>query len=361
MALYPGEEQETRVAHTSLQEVVCEVFQACGMSQIDAELLADTLVTADLRGIHSHGVLRVPDYVTKLTSDGVNATGRPKIVKESRTALVVDGDNSMGQIGSAFAMRQAIERAQTFGMSFAAVRGSNHCGAVSYYTSLALPHDMIGIAATNALPTMAPWGGIDKILGINPLSMAIPAYHEHPIVFDAAFSYSSHGKIRVFEQKGLSIPENWAFDTRGHATTNPAKAIPGLLQPIGEYKGTGLALITGILSTLLSEASYGTELGNMADGPDPGQDGHFYFALDISAFVEPQRFKERVDGIIGEIHASALAPNHERIYYPGEMEALTEVRYRKTGIPLNAVTLINIAEAAERLGVDPDLIPWDNP
>ena len=360
MALYPGEDQETKVSHTVLQNVVREVFKACGMSREDADLLTDTLVTADLRGIHSHGVLRVPDYAKKLLEDGVNPRGKPRIVKETGAALVVDGDNSMGQIGSAFAMGQAIERARAHGISFVAVQGSNHCGAMSYYTTLALAHDMIGIAATNALPTMAPWGGIDKILGINPLSMAIPANHEHPIVFDAAFSYSSHGKIRVFEQKGLSIPENWAFDAEGHATTDPSKAIPGLLQPIGEYKGTGLALITGILSTLLSEASYGTKLGNLVDGPRPGKDGHFYIAVNISAFVEPQRFKERVDGIIGEIHSSALAPNQDRIYYPGEMEALTEDQYRSEGIPLNSVTLTNIAEVAERLDVDPDLIPWDN-
>ncbi len=359
MALYPGEEREARVSHIFLHKAVSEVFGACGMNTDDAHLLADTLVTADLRGIHSHGVIRVPDYVKKLQEEGVDPRGKPLIAKDSGVALVIDGGNSMGQIGSTFAMKQAIERAQTHNLALAAVRGSNHCGAMSYYTVIALPHDMIGIAATNALPTMAPWGGIDKILGINPLSVAIPASREHPIVFDAAFSYSSHGKIRVYNQKGLSIPDTWAFDSKGHPTTDPAEAIPGLLQPIGGYKGTGLALLTGILSSLLSGASYGTELGNMVDGPKPGQDGHFYLALKISAFIEPQSFKERVDKIIAEIHASALAPGHDRVYYPGEMEALIEDRYRQEGIPLNTVTLKDIAETAKHLGVDPALLEWE--
>ena len=357
--MYPIGDGETRVSHTSLRKAVGAIFRACGMSGEDADLLTDTLVKADLRGIHSHGVLRVPDYVKKLREEGVDPKGRPKIVEESGSALVVDGGNSMGQIGSVFAMRQAINKAESRSLAFAAVRGSNHCGAMSYYTMLAVEHDMIGIAATNALPTMAPWGGIDKILGINPLSLSIPAYRQSPIVFDAAFSYSSHGKIRVFEQKKEAIPETWAFDSRGSPTTDPAEAVVGLLQPIGEHKGTGLALIMGILSSLLSGASYGTEMGNMADGPNPGQDGHFYLALKISAFQDPREFKERVDKIINEWHRSEVAPGHERVYYPGEREALTEIRYRDDGIPLNHVTLRDIVDTVERLGLAQSLISWN--
>jgi len=186
---------------------------------------------------------------------------------------------------------------------------------------LALPEDMIGIAATNALPTMAPWGGVDKILGINPLAVAIPAGEEDPIVLDAAFSGSSHGKIRVYQQKGEHIPPDWAFDADGHPTTDPAAAINGLLQPIGGYKGTGLALVMGVLSTLLSGASYGTELGNMVDGPQAGNDGHFYLAIKVSAFVDLPEFKGRVDTIVRQIRNGRKAFNASRIYAPGELEA----------------------------------------
>ena len=352
MAGYPEVEGEKRVSPKALERVVARVFERCGMSSRDARLLADTLVVADLRGCHSHGVLRVPDYVHKLTKAGVNPRGVPRMVRDQGAALVIDGGNSMGQIGCGFAMRRAIERAREVNVATAAVRGSNHCGAMAYFAMLALKDDMIGVATTNALPTMAPWGGADKIIGINPLAVAIPAMTESPIVFDAAFSGSSHGKIRVFAQKGLAIPEDWAFDRDGRPTTDATAALDGLLQPIGGYKGTALAMIMGMLSSLLSGASYGTELGNMEDGPRPGEDGQFCLALNIAGFEEPARFKARVDRIIREIRDSRRAPDVGRLYSPGEIEAESELRCRREGIPLNAETLKGIRDVAETLGVD---------
>ena len=357
MHAYPGTDAEQHVPAETLLRTCREIFRACHMGREDASLLAETLVIADLRGVHSHGVLRVPDYVAKLLNEGVNPQGQPRIVSDRAGALVVDGGNSMGQIGSAFAMRAAIAKAQEKAVGLAAVRGSNHCGAMAYYAMMALAKDMIGIAATNALPTMAPWGGIDKILGINPVAIAVPAELEPPIVFDAAFSASSHGKIRVYHQKGYPIPEGWAFDAAGRPTTDAGAALDGLLQPIGGYKGTGLAVIMGVLSTLLAGASFGTDLGNMVDGPRAGADGHFFFALNVSAFVEPAVFKKRVDVVVRQIRTSRPAPGVDRVYSPGEMEAETERRYRKEGIPLNAETLRGIRAMAARVGVTDREIP----
>lgn len=352
MAGYPGSENERKFPKAQLDSLVTAIFERCGMSPADAALLSDTLVTADLRGCHSHGVLRVPEYVKKLTGGGVDPKGRPRVVSERAAALVVDGGNSMGQIGATFAMRNVIEKAADTGVAFAAVRGSNHCGAMAYYAMLALERDMIGLSATNALPTMAPWGGTGKILGINPLAVAIPAADETPIVLDAAFSGSSHGKIRVYHQKGLAIPDGWAFNTRGEPTNDAAAAIEGLLQPIGGYKGAGLAMVFGILSAVLSEASYGTVLGNMVEGARPGHDGHFMMALNIEAFTSVGRFKAEIDRIIRQIHGSALAPGCDRIYSPGELEAENAARYSIEGIPLNAATVTALAEAARSLGVE---------
>jgi LDH2 family malate/lactate/ureidoglycolate dehydrogenase len=258
----------------------------------------------------------------------------------------------MGQIGGTFAMRQAIERARTTGVAVAVVRGSNHCGAMDYYAMLALPQAMIGLAATSALPTMAPWGGVDKVLGINPLAVAIPAGEEPPVVLDIAFSASSHGKIRIYDQKGLPIPAGWATDAQGRPTTDARAALDGLLLPIGGYKGTGLALVTGLLATLLSGASFGTELGNMVDGPSPGADGHFFMAIQIGAFADVARFKERLDSIICRLRSSRRAPGAARIYLPGEREAEAERSYGEQGIPLNEETLAGLVATAQRLGVD---------
>ena len=338
---------------------VCEgCFRACGMSDDDAHLLADTLVTADLGGTHSHGVMRVREYVKKLTVDGVDPRGRPVIVKDSGACIVVDGSNSMGQIGAHFAMSEVIERADKQGIAAAGVRGSNHCGAMGYYALQAARHDMIGLATTNSLPTMAPWGGAERILGINPLGVAIPAKHAHPIVFDAAFSGSSHGKIRIHQQKGLLLPEDWALDSQGRPTTDPAEAMNGLLMPIGGHKGTALALVMGIMSSMLSGSAYGTELGNMEDGPNAGEDGHFMAAIKVSAFEDADRFKERIDKAIDEIHNCRLAEGFDRTYAPGEKEFLSREACERDGIPLNPETLSDIAAAASEVDVDVTSYGW---
>ena len=352
MPVYPQGDDDQLVQSGELSGLVTAIFAACGMSADDARLLTDSLVMADARGCHSHGVLRVPEYVKKLREHGVDPRAEPRVIKDRAAALVVDGNNAMGQVACEFAIRQAITRARQTAVAIAAVRGSNHCGALAYFAMRPLDDDMIGIAATNALPTMAPWGGRERIVGINPLSVAIPAGQEHPLVFDAAFSASSHGKIRVYDQKGLAIPDGWAFDKDGLPTNDAAAAIEGLLQPIGGYKGVGLAIIMGVLSSVLSGAAYGTELGDMVAGPQPGKDGHFLTAIDVSSFEAIDRFKQRIDGVVRQIRESTPTAPDQAIHAPGGLEAETERRYLRQGIPLNQLTLSGLLESADDCGVD---------
>jgi LDH2 family malate/lactate/ureidoglycolate dehydrogenase len=352
VALYPGQEREKRISFKVLKTAVANVFEACGMRAEDAELLADSLVVADLRGIHSHGVLRVPDYVKKLTKEGVDPKGEPSIVSDYGAATVIDGGNTMGQIGAAFAMRHVIERARMTHVATAAVRGSNHCGAMDYFARMALAHDMIGLFTTNALPTMAAWGGKDKIVGINPLGLALPGNEQGSFVLDFSFGQTAHGKIRVYAQKGEPIPQGWAFDAEGRPTTDAVAALQGLIQPVGGHKGVGLGMAMGMLSTLLSGAAYGTELGNMVDGPQAGRDGHFCMAINIAGFTPVAEFKNRVDKILSEMRTSARADGIERLYTPGEIEAELEAAYRRDGIPLNNETLKGIVDCAGELAAD---------
>ena len=349
---------EIRVDAGELLELVTAVFERCGMSNADAALLADSLVDADLGGTHSHGVLRVPGYVEKLTTQGVNPTAKPEVVREGPSFVIVDGRNSMGQIGTALAMRKVIGKASQTGIAAGAIRGSNHCGAMAYFTRMALPHDMIGIATTNAIPTMAPWGGTERILGINPLAISVPAGEMSPIAYDAAFSGSSHGKIRIYQQKGMRIPEGWVIDREGQPTTDPMAAVDGLLAPIGGFKGAGLAMIMGILSSMLSGACYGTELGSIEEGPIPGEDGHFVAAIHIASFEDVERFKSRVDTAIQQIHDCRLAPGFDRVYAPGELEAIRRAEYSAQGIPLNHVTRTDVRKTAERLGINVNEYAW---
>jgi LDH2 family malate/lactate/ureidoglycolate dehydrogenase len=351
MAVYPRSETDRTVAPADLLAVTTAIFAACGMSPTDAALLAETLVHSDRRGVHSHGVIRIPDYVKKLTADGVDPRGVPTIVSRRAGAIVVDGHNSMGQIGGTFAMDQAIDAARGNGVAFAALRGSNHCGALDWYTLRAAREGMVGLAGTNALPTMAPWGGIDKIVGINPLSVALPGGPEGAFVLDFAFGTTAHGKIRVYHQKGADIPEGWAFDVEGNPTTKTAKALEGLIQPIGGHKGVALGMVIGMLSSLLSGAAYGTESGNMVDGAKVGVDGQFFIAIDVAAFTDPAEFTKRVDAVRDEVHGSRRRTGVSRLYVPGELEA----EYEKTseaGILLAGDTVNDILTQAEKLNVD---------
>lgn len=351
MARYPGEETERRFPDAVLRTTVARLFAACGMADPDADVLAESLVHADLRGIHSHGVLRVPDYVKKLTEDGVDPRGRPRVVADTGGGLVVDGRNAMGQIAGRVAIDAAIARAHRVNVAFAAVRGSNHCGALDWYTLRAARHDMIGIAGSNALPTMAPWGGTEKIVGLNPVSIAVPGGSSGPLVLDVALGATAHGKIRVHAQKQQPIPDGWAFDAAGRPTTDAVAALEGLIQPIGGHKGIGLAMMVGILASVLSGAGYGTESGNMVDGAVPGADGQFYLAINVAGFREIAAFKNHVDRLARQYRDSRRAGGVGRLYLPGEIEAELADRNSKDGVPLNDETVALIANAGARLGV----------
>ena len=257
----------------------------------------------------------------------------------------------MGQIGGVFAMDLAIARARVHGVAAVAVGGSNHAGTMDHYVRRAIGADMIGIATTNALPTMAPWGGVDKIIGLNPIGIGIPGGAEGPIVLDVALGATAHGKIRVYRQKGLPVPAGWAFDVEGQPTTDAEAALDGLIQPIGAFKGLGLAVCMGVLSSLLSGAGYGTESGNMVDGAAAGRDGQFYMALNVGAFEDLDAFKGRVDGVIRQIRTSRRGEGVERLYAPGMLEAEIAAHNGAHGIPLNEEIVGGLIEAAGRFGV----------
>jgi len=352
MANYPTSDTDRRIDATTLTQLCKAIFQACGMGEADAALLTDSLVHADMRGVHSHGVLRIPDYVHKLNGGGVDPTAAPEIISRKLGAIVVDGCNNMGQIGASFAMDLAIDAARENGIALAALRGSNHCGALDWYTLRAAEQGMVGIVGSNALPTMAPVGGRDKIVGMNPISIAIPGKNEAPVVLDLAFGATAHGKIRVYHQKGLPIPEGWAYDAEGEPTTDAGVALDGLIQPAGGHKGIALAMMVGMLSTLLSGAKYGTGLGDMVQGPIAGNDGQFFITIDIAAFRSLTDFGVDADHIISQIHKSARRDVNTALLVPGEMERQYERDYAASGILLPAQTLDDIKTTAQNLGLN---------
>lgn len=351
MAGYPGMGQERRISAEALRGLIRDLFLAARLSAEDADLMADIIVHTDARGIYSHGSALIPDYIERILAGEINPRGRPTVAREVGSCLLVDGDGAMGHIACVYGMRAAIARARETGIALAAVGHSNHCGAMSYYPTLAMKEDMIGIATTNAVPTMAPWGGLDRLVGISPIGVGIPSDTEIPILLDVSFSAAARGKISFYARKGLPLPPGWALDSEGYPTTDAIAALKGLNQPIGGPKGVGLGLVFGMLSALLSGAEHASELGDDISGPKPGRDGQVMLAINIEAFDDVAHFKHRVDAIVRQIHRSRPMKGIDMVLAPGEPELDNERNFMQDGIPMSEITLEGLAQTAEKVGI----------
>jgi LDH2 family malate/lactate/ureidoglycolate dehydrogenase len=347
---------DPRVDAAELEAFIRDLFHAAGTSEADARLIAGIVVGTDLRGAYSHGCALVPSYVDALLAGRIDPKGRPAVVRDSGAALVADGGNTLGHVGLTFATEVALERAATTGVAAVALRGSNHCGAMAPYVLQGEGRDAIIIATSNGIPSMAWWGGLDPLLSLNPIGVLIPAGEEPSIVIDIAFAPAARGKIVVHQQQGLLLPEGWATDRDGYPTVDPATALGGLILPVGGHKGACMALVMGVLASLLSGGAYGTELGSHATGPRPGEDAQFVMALSIGAFEDPAVFRRRADRVIREIRTSRPAPGFDRVRVPGDAARETESAYRRDGVPLTRATVAALVAVAERAGAVPTLL-----
>ncbi len=315
------------ISPDELSRLVSTIFVRAGLPDDDAALVARCLVEADLRGVRSHGTMRVPDYVRWIKAGNINPRPSIRVVSDSGATALVDGDAAMGYVSADVAMRLAIARAKEYGVGAVGLRNGRHSGTMAYWAQLALEHGFIGFATTNAGMNMAPWGGKDKIVGNNPFAIAVPTRAPFPMVLDMATSVAAGGKLDMAILRGESIPLGWALDAAGSPTTDPAAARKGSLLPVGGPKGYAMSIMLDVLAGVLTGARFGGMLG----APGCGQ---FYLALDVERFMPLPDFLDRMDQLIAQIHASALAPGSDRIYIPGEIEHEKAERSRKEGLPL---------------------------
>jgi LDH2 family malate/lactate/ureidoglycolate dehydrogenase len=335
-----------------LRRFCSAVFQRVGVSAGDAATVADTLVEADLRGVHSHGVWWLTRYTRRLRHGGLNPKPNLQVAHETPAILLLDADGAMGQIAAVTAMRYAIRKAKLSGASVVGVRHSNHFGAAAYYALMAAQQNQIGFATTDAEPTMAPWGGTKAVVGNNPLAFAIPTRRNFTLVLDMAQSVVAWGKIFLAAQRGEKIPSTWAFNAAGEPTDDPHEAVAGLLMPVGGYKGYGLALVMEILSGVLTGAAFGLSMPPMADETTSQGHGHFFMAFDIGQFLPLADFQERMDRLIAQQREVPLAKGVEHIYLPGEIEHLKREQRLKTGIPLEPHVMEGLAQLAVEMNLD---------
>ena len=337
----------------ALRSFCKEVFLSCGMPREDASIVADSLVQANLRGVDSHGVARVGIYVKRLEMGLVNPRPNVEVVREGAGTLLVDGDNGMGQVVGVRAIDLGLDKAKESGGVSVGVRRSNHYGAGAYYVQRAVSRDTIAFAYSNAPPTMAPWGGVDPYVGTNPYAYGVPAGDHRPIILDMATSIVARGKIILAAERGEPIPEGWAIDEEGSATTNAEEALRGSVLPFGGPKGYALSLMIDIMAGALTGAGFGPGINSLYDDFDEPQNvGAFFQLVDIGHFTEPVTFKARVDQMIEQIKSSRKARGTEELFLPGEIEYRTEEERRESGVPVGAETAAQLREVGRSRGID---------
>lgn len=351
-------------SYNRLYDFTAGVFIKIGCSTSDAALAAKVLLSADVRGVDSHGVARLSGYIRLWEAGRINATPQIKIVHETPSTAVVDGDAGLGLVVAPFAMQVAIDKAKTAGTGWVAVRNSNHYGIAGYHAMMALENDMIGMAMTNASALVAPTFSVEKMLGTNPIAVAIPAKEQPPFVADFATTTAANGKLEILQRKNASAPLGWVQDKTGHASSNASELKQGgALLPLGSdrehgsHKGYALGSIVDIFSAVLSGASYGPwapPFPAYVPMPDnmPGQGlGHFFGAMRVDAFRPADEFKEHMDNWISRFRKAKPSDGYEKVLIPGDPEREMEAARMKEGIPVVAAVTEDLQQLAQKFAI----------
>jgi LDH2 family malate/lactate/ureidoglycolate dehydrogenase len=340
------------------------IFQKIGCTEPDAETASKALLSADMRGVDSHGVARLSGYVRLWEVGRVNASPDIKIVHETPSTAVVDGDRGLGLVVAPWAMNVAIEKAKNVGTGWVSVQNSNHFGIAGYHAMMALPHDMIGIAMTNASALVAPTFSKQKMLGTNPIAVCIPAGEEDPFVADFATTTAANGKLEILQRKNQPVPVGWVQDKDGNSSIDAHELKNGgALLPLGgdrehgSHKGYMLGSIVDIFSGLLSGANYGPwvpPFPSYLPMPEnmPGNGiGHFFGAMRIDAFRLATDFKNNMDNWIRAFKNATPVEGIDKVIIPGEPEREMETKRAKEGIPLVESVVADLEKLASRFGL----------
>jgi len=338
---------QTVWSESELSRLATRAFQGLGLTETDAADVVKILVLADLFGLSTHGLSRIESYGERLLVQGIRA--RPNItVQAPAPALrLVDGDNGVGPLVGMHALRAAMDAARQCGIGMAFARGSNHFGPISPYSLLAAEEGFASVIGSNATTTIAPWGGSDARLGNSPLGFGVPNPGGSPFLLDMAMSVVARAKVRNAFKRGESIPDTWATDDKGRATTDPKAALDGFLLPIGGHKGYGLALLVDMFAGLLSNAAYLTHVKSWVDAPDEPQNlGHFFILIDTRMLGSAQWLSERMMDFAEILHDSPPSVADKPVIVQGEIELKKMAQQRADGIVLDAATVALLMQHA---------------
>jgi LDH2 family malate/lactate/ureidoglycolate dehydrogenase len=356
------EGDSVRIQADALRRVVQAIFEGVGVEESDARLGADVLVTADVRGVDSHGVSNMlRSYVARIKTGEINPRPNWRVVQEQPSTATIDCDTGLGIMIAPKAMAMAIEKARETGIGAVAMRNANHSGMASYHAMLALPHDMIGMCLTAAGPQVLPTHGAVPRIGTNPIAVAVPAKTMHPFVYDAATSVVAANKLQLAKRLGTDIPGNFLADMEGNVISEPGP-LPDKFQlltvggsrELGSHKGFALAMVIDIMCSVLAGA---VPSGFSGRGPA----NHFVAAYNIAAFTDVDEFKERMDWYLREMEATPPAPGYDRVMTPGLEEAEMEVERNAKGIPLHTEVIGWLDQICDELGIPKDYLEAPTP
>ncbi|MEK4299506.1 Ldh family oxidoreductase [Oceanobacillus sp. FSL W8-0428] len=327
-------------------------FIKLGMPEEEANIITEVMLEADLRGIHSHGFLRLPIYVERIQKGLIKNKAEITEENNSTSSLVVNGNYSAGQVAGKYAMEKSIEIAEENGVGLVAVKNSNHFGITAFYPLLAAQKDKIGIVISNVAPLMPAIGGKEKVIGNNPISIAAPS-KEKPIVLDMALSNTALGKVIFHKENNMKIPKEWGVDAEGVPTDEPEKILNGgLLSAVGGPKGFGLAVMAEILTGVLSGGDFSKMIPSMYDTERKQSISHFMLTIDIKKLIPLETYYSNIDQLISFIKHSSKAEGVEEIYMPGEIEFMKEENNRLKGIPMEHNIFNQLNELAVELNVE---------
>jgi L-2-hydroxycarboxylate dehydrogenase (NAD+) len=336
-----------------LEAFIGSAFTALGLPERDAAVCAARMTESDLRGVDTHGIFRLPHYCQRIRAGGINLRPTVRPVRENAVTALVDGDNAMGQVVMTYATQLVIAKAAETGLAWIGTFNGNHAGCAAVYATMPVARDMVGMYMTVANGNhMPPWGGVEKILGTNPISVAIPAGQEPPIALDIATTVVAQGKVKLAAQKGETMPVGWMIDRKGQPLTDPKRSAEGFLLPIGGYKGYGLNVIIGMLAGVLNGAAFGRNVVDFSqDLATRNNSGHMILAMRVDNFQPVEHFKREMDRAIREIRDSERMEGVDRIWLPGEIEFRTMQDRVANGIPLNPTLLAQLRQLSEELRV----------
>ncbi len=340
-----------RIPAPHLEQFAQDVLAHEGIPPEHAAQSARHLVLCDLRGVETHGITRLSALAQRIRNGVVNANANIHVERRRAASALVNGDNGLGVPVSTFATRLAVRLAGEQGIATVGVRNSNHFGMAADYALQMAEAGCLGIVTTNSSPAMVPWGAAKKFLGTNPICFGAPT-NDEPLILDMATSVVAMGHVVLAEKRGQPIPDTWAVGPDGLPTTDPTLARQGGARPLADYKGSGLALMVEIFTSLLTGATLGVHsAGFFSDMSRPADVAHLFIAIDIGAFVEPDSFKERLHGLMAEMRALPLAPGFDRVTLPGEIEAERLRDRRANGVPLDPAVLADLRQLAKQTGV----------